>query len=89
MAVPALVAEPVIVDWLGSEEGVSAEPKWLWKYTDEHNESLLRKKFKLAKTDLFFLGVSEDADMNGSLRAAETKAVGKNMLQRVLCVVMQ
>ncbi|MBQ1628629.1 MAG: hypothetical protein II098_05670 [Treponema sp.] len=75
LAVPVLISEPVIVDWLGSEEGVSADPKWLWKYTDEQNESLLRKKFKLAKTDLFFLGVSESSDVNGSLRSAEIKAL--------------
>ena len=75
LAVPVLISEPVIVDWLGSEEGVSADPKWLWKYTDEQNESLLRKKFKLTKTDLFFLGVSESSDVNGSLRSAEIKAV--------------
>ena len=75
LAVPALFSEPVIVDWLGSEEGVSAEPKWLWKYTDEHNESLLRKKFRLSKNDLFFLGVSESFDMNASVKAADIKAV--------------
>lgn len=75
LAVPALVSEPVILDWLGSEEGVSAEPKWLWKYTDEHNDSLLRKKFKLAKSDLFFLGVSESFDETGAVKSAETKAL--------------
>lgn len=75
LATASIVSEPVIVDWLGSEEGMSAEPKWLWKYIDENNDSLLRKRFKLRKNDLFFMGTAESAFMDESVKAADVKAV--------------
>lgn len=75
LATASIVSEPVIVDWLGSEEGMSAEPKWLWKYVDENNDSLLRKRFKLKKNDLFFMGTAESAFMDESVKAADVKAV--------------
>lgn len=75
LATASIVSEPVIVDWLGSEEGMSAEPKWLWKYVDENNDSLLRKRFKLKKNDLFFMGTAEAGLMDESVKAADVKAV--------------
>ncbi len=75
LAATSIVSEPVIVDWLGSEEGMSAEPKWLWKYVDENNDSLLRKRFKLKKNDLFFMGTAEAGLMDESVKAADVKAV--------------
>lgn len=75
LAVTSVVSEPVIVDWLGSEEGVPADPKWLWKCVDENNDSLLRKRFKLRKNDLFFIGTAEAWLVDESVKAADVKAV--------------
>ena len=52
-AMSAAFCDTVILDWLGSEAGTSAEPKWLTQYTEYGSDAALKKSLRLQRTRLF------------------------------------
>ena len=58
-----LNAEKVVIDWQGSDEGISYEPAWLSQFLNKKKDEKLRDFFSLKKNDLYFIGIEENIDL--------------------------
>ena len=70
-----LNAEKVVIDWQGSDEGISYEPAWLSQFLNKKKDEKLRDFFSLKKNDLYFIGIEENIDLEMAKNTARTNAV--------------
>lgn len=70
-----MLAEKVVVDWQGSDEGISYEPAWLSQYLNKNKDLKLRSFFSLGKNDLYFVGIGLNPDLEAAKITARTDAI--------------
>ena len=70
-------AESALLDWKGSEAGLSENPRWLKTYTKKNSVERIRSDFSLEKDALIFVGSGIDADLDGALQKARADACQK------------
>lgn len=70
-----LYAEKAVIDWQGSDEGISYEPAWLSQFLNKKKDVKLRAFFSLKKSDLYFVGINENPDLETAKNIARTDAL--------------